>query len=1069
MHRLRRVWLGGLLLAAGLMLNLWAQSVPHEIEQACQLMLAPLNQTFSAVGGTSSFIITASAANCEWMVRSNAPWLGITSATRGSGSATINFTVAPSVSARSGTLSVNGRLFTVWQAVLPCAEPNFALAQAFVPGLGSSELLYRDFNNDGLGDLLALGGIAPTGSRILLVANGKREGGFEAPRSLSLGYNNTTYAQIEAADFNRDGKLDVVLADYYNVYVNFGDGAGGIGAPQRYPITVGGVDLAVGDFNGDRYPDVIVAGGLAVLLNDGMGRLKPETVIRLTETQTNALRLATGDFNNDGKLDLLYLEERSFRFLVLPGNGAGGFERGAFYDHVDRGLSGVVQPSALALGDVTGDGRLDVVVGSRRGLSVVPALSSGGFGEAMMYLREQPLDGVFLGDFNGDGVADLVGTNGVRAFFLRGLGTGRFAEPLQFLIQGRTFTFTDAQALDWNRDGLTDLVITTASPDLQSETLSLAVIYGNRLSGLSAPQGVPLPVVPNEIATADVNGDDLPDLLLSYPVNQGGSVVILAGNGAGGFSQIGSYPAYVPAKLEVRDVNNDGAPDFIVASSSRADITVWLNNGRGSFAQVAELEANNFVAGDFNNDGKLDLLVSIYNEQSWRLLLGNGDSTFRITAERVLFSYFNSAVTGDFNGDGKLDLATWLACDLGQRPGVLLGNGQGGFTAPMQLTLREDASTFVAGDLNGDGRTDLIASLCSRGSGEALVVFLATANGFAAPVYYPEGDAAKPLLADINSDGKLDLLTRNAFNLLTLGTMYINRGDGTLIVRRIIAPNQWALADTNQDGLNDLLFFQQTGAAGSLLFVIRNQTRCATASDAIATSAASFLGYKPAAGSIATLFGANLAAETRAATGVPLPPSLAGTTVSLRDSGGHEQTLPLFFVSPGLVNISLPDGLPPGIAVATINRNGAATARAVLEVAQVNPGLFAADATGTGFPAGVVLRIKSDGSQVFEPVAQFNAALNRFSGVPIDLSNAAEQIFLILFGTGWRNRSALANVTAKLGGQDGEVTYAGRQGSLVGLDQANLRLPRSLVGSGEVDLTLTVDGKASNLVRVSIK
>ncbi|MGH9831526.1 MAG: hypothetical protein ACRD9Y_00840, partial [Blastocatellia bacterium] len=140
-----------------------------------------------------------------------------------------------------------------------------------------------------------------------------------------------------------------------------------------------------------------------------------------------------------------------------------------------------------------------------------------------------------------------------------------------------------------------------------------------------------------------------------------------------------------------------------------------------------------------------------------------------------------------------------------------------------------------------------------------------------------------------------------------------------------------------------------------------------------------------------------------------------------------------------------------------------------IQVAAVAPGLFTANATGQGVAAAVALRIKADGTQAFEPVAEFDAALNRFVARPIDLGPESDQVFLILFGTGIRNRSALAAVTATIGGAAAEVQFAGSQGGFVGLDQVNLRLARALIRRGEVDVALSVEGKAGNVVEINIK
>ena len=109
------------------------------------------------------------------------------------------------------------------------------------------------------------------------------------------------------------------------------------------------------------------------------------------------------------------------------------------------------------------------------------------------------------------------------------------------------------------------------------------------------------------------------------------------------------------------------------------------------------------------------------------------------------------------------------------------------------------------------------------------------------------------------------------------------------------------------------------------------------------------------------------------------------------------------------------------------------------------------------------------GRRSYEPIAEFNQAQNRFVAKPIDLGPATDQVFLILYGTGFRNRSALAAVACKIGGADAEVLFAGDTPDFIGLDQSNVRLPRSLAGRGEVDVVMTVDGKMANLVRIAVK
>ncbi|MFN0084333.1 MAG: PQQ-dependent sugar dehydrogenase [Blastocatellia bacterium] len=240
-------------------------------------------------------------------------------------------------------------------------------------------------------------------------------------------------------------------------------------------------------------------------------------------------------------------------------------------------------------------------------------------------------------------------------------------------------------------------------------------------------------------------------------------------------------------------------------------------------------------------------------------------------------------------------------------------------------------------------------------------------------------------------------------------------------------------------------------------------------------SAASFRGAPFAAESIIAIFGTGFSNGTQAA-GASLPTTLAGTTVSIRDSGGTTRSAPLFFVSPTQINCQIPPGVSAGDATMTINHissssigNYVTTAAQIAGIASVAPAVFSANATGRGFAAAVALRVRADGSQVFESVARFDQATNQFVAVPIDLGPESDQVFLVPFGTGFRNRSSLNAVSATVGGTSVQVTFAGAQGTLIGLDQANLRLPRSIIGRGEVDVVLTVDGQTANTVRVSVK
>lgn len=234
-------------------------------------------------------------------------------------------------------------------------------------------------------------------------------------------------------------------------------------------------------------------------------------------------------------------------------------------------------------------------------------------------------------------------------------------------------------------------------------------------------------------------------------------------------------------------------------------------------------------------------------------------------------------------------------------------------------------------------------------------------------------------------------------------------------------------------------------------------------------SAASFSSKLLAPGSIVASFGTGMATTTETAETVPLPTSLAGTQVTIKDSKSVVRTAGLFFISPDQVNFLMPSDMAEGVALITVTSGDGTVLTGATQIRNVAPGLFSASGDGNGFARAQVLRIKPDGTQIYEPVARFDEEQGAFVAVPIDFGQEGDRLILVLFGTGWQNQTDLQSVAIRASGVFIHPLYAGPQGDLLGVDQINVELPHELAGRGELSLFVTVQGNSSNKVKVSFK
>ncbi|MGA2372192.1 MAG: FG-GAP repeat domain-containing protein [Candidatus Korobacteraceae bacterium] len=254
------------------------------------------------------------------------------------------------------------------------------------------------------------------------------------------------------------------------------------------------------------------------------------------------------------------------------------------------------------------------------------------------------------------------------------------------------------------------------------------------------------------------SSDGILDLATS---NWGPGLAVLMGRGDGtflpmvGYSEAGGYHGITA------DFNGDGKLDLAIADSG---VSVLLGNGDGTFRPGVEYEAGGFsttvATGDFNRDGILDLVTSNFSTGNVSVLLGNGDGTFRPHVDYPAGLNPTGVVVADFNGDGKLDLAVGIPGSDGGAVAILLGNGDGTFRAPVDYPVPEGAVRVDVGDVNQDGKLDLVVA----NSHEAGVnILLGNGDGtFQPQLFFPCGNRPwNALPADFNGDGHLDIATGN--------------------------------------------------------------------------------------------------------------------------------------------------------------------------------------------------------------------------------------------------------------------------------------------------------------------
>ena len=616
-------------------------------------------------------------------------------------------------------------------------------------------------------------------------------------------------------------------------------------APNQY---VG--DLSVADFNGDGHGDYAIEIGaygndsvarIAFLAGDGAGNFGEPTYATVgtappgSNKSASIVGMTIADFDRDSKLDVaaaVSIVGSPRQIVLLAGRGDGTFDPAVT---IGDDVGG-----DLVAADFNGDGKLDLASGDGRVL-----FGDGARGFSLASDARFDDGALAAADFDRDGHIDLAVLSytgdGSLIHVWRGDGSGGFTRVEPGYGTGYGSGSADLVATDLDGDGKPDLVVGSAGDGLYGPSINTQgqtqFLLGRGDGTFAAP-----PAYENAVQTvADFDRDGKPDLLSVDAEDGAAGVRVLVGDGhgafsSGAFSAVGFGSSFMQTPFVAADFDGDGKIDLVALEhrdTTSASIHTRLGNGDATFhatgpdldvafdvqTTAAGLAAQPAVA-DFDGDGKLDLAVVGLpaTHGALYLLKGHGDGSFAapVTIDATLaFSGYapTRVVASDLDGDGKPDLVLedgGAPFDATPVPGgirVYRNLGDGTFAAAVALTGPDEPDGIDVGDVDRDGKPDIVAS------GNSNVLYVYAGNGdatFAAPrtTTLPDIWFRSVLISDIDGDGNADLVLGNCCGL-TFG--WFARGDGSgefampRILPLIVSPTALLLADLDGNGRPDLL------------------------------------------------------------------------------------------------------------------------------------------------------------------------------------------------------------------------------------------------------------------------
>jgi hypothetical protein len=664
---------------------------------------------------------------------------------------------------------------------------SFSTQTSYPVGGSPDAVKTADFNGDGKLDLVSAN---INGTISLLLGNG--DGTFQAAQTFTDGLGNSPSSQVGMALFpfsnnNNNNTIGVALVDdSEQVSLMIGNGNGTFQAPEILTLSDTVSSVAVGDFTGDGNADIVVGysnGDVGVLLGNDDGTFQtPQTYVAADYAIT---AVAVADLTNTGHEDIAVSSSgnngNNGSIAILLGNGDGTF--------------GGEQPIAsesygeFGLGaiDLNGDGIPDLIAGTNTGAYQVFLGNGDGTFHSPIINSQTNIDAATITDLTGDGTVDRVTVNFVTdtVGFNLGNGNGTFRNVANVLAGN---TPVDVTPGDFNGDGQPDVVVANAGSNSLSVLLNTTPRPASNL--FASPTKVKVAGDPSTEVSAALTGNGISDLVVLNKQNS--TVSILLGNGDGTFQAAHTYTGInYPRTVAVADVNGDGHPDIVIGGEN-GDVDVMLGNGDGTFKAPIKTNidpngGNIIVAtADLTGDGDQDIIAADRSDGLLGIVLNNGNGVFAPPRLYSVGNHPSSIAVGNL-GNGHADIL--VANEYAATVSVLLGNGDGTFRDAPTLSVGDNPESIALADLNGDGKLDLIVgddgAYYQKGDTASLNVFLGNGDGTFKPPTKTvlQGDRlGEVAVGDLTGDGKQDVAVTTGYQQAPTDfvDVLVGNGDGTL-------------------------------------------------------------------------------------------------------------------------------------------------------------------------------------------------------------------------------------------------------------------------------------------------